>query len=332
MACGLVDTLVSSHDLDSLAVDGGDHDTESFLDYASAAGTHNGPRIALLVAEGEIIDGRSRDGAFGGRSVGDETLIEALRDIADDDDVRALVLRIDSPGGSGDASEAVWHEIRRVRREKPVVVSLGDVAASGGYYLASAGDSVLASPATITGSIGVFGGKLNMLGLYQKLGLNVETVSRGRHAEMFSPWRDFTDEERERFQRQLEQFYTTFLERVAEGRGLEVAAVDSVGQGRVWSGRAARERGLVDDFGGLHEAIGAARTLAGIEDGPVAIEEYPRPRQSLAQRWITDLLREEDASERLGLPGLDMLGQWVRLSGTRAGQVMAMLPYAIRID
>jgi protease-4 len=243
-----------------------------------------------------------------------------------------VVVRIDSPGGSGDASDAVWQELRRLRREKPVVVSMGDVAASGGYYLACAADAVVAGPATITGSIGVFGGKLNVLGLYRKLGFNIETVRRGERADMWSPYRDFTPDERERYQRSLEEFYAVFVSRVAEGRRMEPGMVDSVGQGRVWSGTAARARGLVDSLGGLHEAFELARRRGRIgADADIAIEVYPRPRRTLAQRWLGGLF-EEAPQDESRFPGLAELGRWYRLAGLPAGARLALMPYSILIE
>ncbi len=333
-ARGLLDTLLAAADVDSLATHsgGGRHPAHSFLRYAHEGGDGAGERIALVVAEGEIVEGRSREGAFGGRSVGDRTLVEALREIRVRRGIRAVVLRIDSPGGSGDASDAVWQELIRLRREKPVIVSMGDVAASGGYYLACAADAVVAGPATITGSIGVYGGKLNVLGLYRKLGFNVETVRRGEHAEMWSPYRDFSAEERERYQRSLDQFYRVFVSRVAEGRRMASEAVDSVGQGRVWSGRAALAHGLVDSLGGLHEAFELARRRAHIgADADIVVEVYPRPRRTLAQRWLGGLF-EEAPQDETRFPGLAELGRWYRLAGSRAGARLAMLPYSIVIE
>ena len=331
---GLLDTLLAEGDVDSLASHAGGtrHPTASFMRYAEEGGSGSGEHIALLVAEGEIVDGKSREGPFGGRSVGDRTLVEALQDIRVRHNVRAVVLRIDSPGGSGDASDAVWQELRRVRREKPVIVSMGDVAASGGYYLACAGDAIVAGPATITGSIGVFGGKLNVLGLYRKLGLNVETVSRGKHAEMLSPYRDFDDEELARYQRSLDQFYRVFLSRVAEGRKLTPAIVDSVGQGRVWSGLAAKERGLVDEFGGLHEAFELARRRAHISaDADIVVDVYPRPRRTFLQRWLGGVF-DEPSRDDSRLPGMTELAHWYRLATKPAGAVLALMPYTIRIE
>src|SRR5262249_20761347 len=152
-----------------------------------------------------------------------------LRDARSRSSIRAIVLRIDSPGGSAQAADAIWHEVERCRASKPVIVSMSDLAASGGYYMAAAADSIVAEPGTITGSIGVFRGKLNVLGLYHKLGLNVETVARGRHAEMLPPYRDFTAEEAARFQAELERVYRTFVSRVSKGRRLPAADVDAAG-------------------------------------------------------------------------------------------------------
>ena len=331
---GLLDTLLAEADLDSLAAhqDGARLGTGSLLRYANEGGNSTGEHIALLVAEGEIIQGKSRDNPFGGRAVGDETLVEALREIRERKNIKAVVLRIDSPGGSGDASDAVWQEIRRVRRAKPVIVSMGDVAASGGYYLACAGDVIVADAGTITGSIGVFGGKLNMLGLYRKLGLNVETVTRGKHAAMLSPFTDFSPEELARYQKSLEQFYSVFLARVAEGRGMDPAVIDSVGQGRVWSGVAARQRGLVDTLGGLETAFNLARTRARIsEDADIVVDVYPRARRTFLQSWLGNVFEDAD-DEQASLPALKDLATWYRASAMDRGTFQARMPFTIRIE
>ncbi len=331
---GLLDTLLAQADVDSLASHAGGtrHPTASFTRYAGEGGSGNGEHIALVVAEGEIVDGKSREGPFGGRSVGDRTLVEALQDIRDRHNIKAVVLRIDSPGGSGDASDAVWQELRRLRRDKPVIVSMGDVAASGGYYLACAGDAIVAGPATITGSIGVFGGKLNVLGLYRKLGLNIETVSRGKHAEMLSPFRDFDDEELARYQASLDQFYRVFVGRVAEGRKMDPALVDSVGQGRVWSGLAAKQHGLVDKFGGLFEAFELARSRAHIgADADIVVDVYPRPRRTFVQKWLGGMF-DEPSRDDSRLPGMIELAHWYRIATFPAGAMLALMPYTIRIE
>ncbi len=332
---GIIDTLLTLGDVDSLAThaDGEKFATVSLLHYLGEGGLATGEHIALVVAEGDIVDGKSREGPFGGgRSVGDRTLVEALQEIRGQRSIRAVVLRIDSPGGSADASDAVWQELRRLRRVKPVIVSMGDLAASGGYYLACAGDAVVASPATITGSIGVFGGKLNVLGLYRKLGLNVETVKRGKHADMWSPYRDFDDDERALYQRNLEAFYRVFVARVSEGRAMSAGAVDSVGQGRVWSGLRAHQFGLVDSLGGLHEAFALAKQKVGI--GPnddVVIDLYPRPRRTIVQRWLGGLF-DEEKSQEARVPALDALTRIYRLAGMPAGATLALMPYTIEIE
>jgi protease-4 len=149
-------------------------------------------RIALITAAGVISEGRSHQGAGGGLVLGSETIMKALQDARERSSIKAVILRIDSPGGSAPASDEIWREVERCREEKPVIASMSDYAASGGYYIAVGADSIVAQPGTITGSIGVYGGKLNILGLYRKLGLNVETVTRGPHAEMLSSFKDFT--------------------------------------------------------------------------------------------------------------------------------------------
>src|SRR5262249_35284067 len=303
---GLIDTLLARADVDSLAAHAGGarRPTASFTRYAGEGGEATGEHIALVVAEGEIVDGRSSEGPFGGRTVGDRTLVEALRDIRGRKNIRAVVVRIDSPGGSGNASDAVWQEIRRLKRDKPVIVSMGDVAASGGYYIACAADAIVADPSTITGSIGVFGGKLNVLGLYRKLGLNIDSVTRGKHALMWSPYHDFDADEVARYQKSLDQFYDVFLTRVAEGRKMSTTAVDSVGQGGVGSGVAARRHGLVDRFGGLYEALQRAKVRAHIDpDADVVLEIYPRPRKTLFQRWLGGVFDEPDQDDTR-FPGL----------------------------
>jgi protease-4 len=330
---GLLDTLLAEADVDSLAAHAGGErfPTASLSRYAEEGGGGSGERIALLVAEGEIVSGKSREGAFGGRSVGDVTLVEALREIRQRHSIRAVVLRIDSPGGSGDASDAVWQEIRRLRRTKPVIVSMGDVAASGGYYLACAGDAIVAGPGTITGSIGVFGGKLNVIGLYRKLGLNIETVSRGKHAEMLSPFKDFSDDELARYQHSLDQFYRVFLARVATGRKMDPAVIDSVGQGRVWSGVQAKSRGLVDELGGLNEAFELARTRAKIDpDADIVVEVYPRPRRTFVQKWLGGMFEDPDRDESR-LPGLAAFAHWYEVATAPAGRVQVLMPYTIDI-
>ena len=269
--------------------------------------------------------------------MGAETIIEALRRARTRSSIRAVVLRIDSPGGDVTASDEIWHEVVRCRRVKPVVVSMSDLAASGGYYIAAGGDTLVADPGTITGSIGIFGGKFNIRGLYEKLGLSIETMSTGPHAEMYSPFRDFTDDEVRLYQDHLQKSYERFLERVATGRRRPTAWVDSVGQGRIWSGAAAAELGLVDELGGLRAALAIARTRAGIEDDDeFDVERLPSPDEAYFGRFLRDVWNPEDTS-MLGqavaladplLDPLKVLGQAAVLGN---GAALAIMPYTIVI-
>ncbi len=334
---GLVDTLLDKSVADSLLLRRGTrrYQSYSFQRYVDdlsmpTAGEH----IALVVASGAIMPGKSRETPFEGRELGSETLIAALREARTRSSVKAVVLRIDSPGGSADASDDIWQEVRRVRAAKPVIVSMSDLAASGGYYIACGADAIVAQPSTLTGSIGVFGGKLNVLGLYQKLGLNIETVSRGRHAQMLSPFRDFTPEEAARYQSQLEDFYRVFLDRVATGRGMTAAAVDSIAQGRVWSGAMAQRLGLVDELGGLDRAVELARTRAKLDkNATIVLDVYPRPRRPYLQRWLTDLIgnnEEDEARLPFGL-GTQVLRAWMVAAHFPDGAVLALMPCSITI-
>ncbi|MGH7731101.1 MAG: S49 family peptidase, partial [Candidatus Eiseniibacteriota bacterium] len=238
LACGLIDTLLHRSELDSMATAAGQERRRSTLKldrYVSRLDAPRGARrVALVTAVGTIAEGRSRGGPGDGQILGSETLIKALREVRNRASIEAVVLRVDSPGGSAQASDEIWREVKRCAERKPVIASFSDLAASGGYYISVPADSIVAEPGTLTGSIGAFGGKLNLLGLYRKLGMNVETVSRGRHAGMFSPYRDFSPEESERFQAQMDEVYRVFVSRVSEGRGRPASEIDSVGQGRVW--------------------------------------------------------------------------------------------------
>ncbi|MGN6608127.1 MAG: signal peptide peptidase SppA [Jatrophihabitans sp.] len=241
---------------------------------------HRG-HVALVDIHGGIASGRSRRGPMG-RQVGSDTVSAALRAALADEHAPAVVLRVDSPGGSAVASEVIWREVERVRAAgKTVVVSMGALAASGGYYVAGPADVVVALPATLTGSIGVFGGKLVTTELLEKLGLTTGSVQRGERALMFSSRRGFDDGERERFAAAIDAIYADFVAKVAAGRGRPVAEIEPLARGRVWSGRDALDVGLVDELGGLRDAVRIARARAGLpDDAPVR----PAVRVSPAQR------------------------------------------------
>jgi protease-4 len=228
------------------------------------------PRIAYVVVRGVIHRGT------GARGIASEALAGLLERVSRDAAVRGVVLRIESPGGDALASDLLWRAVSRVRREKPVVASLAEVAASGGYYIASAADAVLAEPGTLTGSIGVIGGKLNLAGLYRRLGVGRDAVERGARAGLLSEARAFTQEERSALRHEMSSLYETFVDRVARGRGLSASAVERVARGRVWSGRRAAEIGLVDGLGGPLEALCEARRRAGLEHDRVLVSVLPR--------------------------------------------------------
>ncbi len=243
------------------------------------------PVIAVVVAEGDIVVGKTSGPSplpipfFSGPTVGSWSLKALMTRLRRDPRVRAVVLRIHSPGGSAQASEDIWREVRRVAAVKPVVVSMGGVAASGGYYIASGASRILANATTLTGSIGILWVKPVLAGLFSRMGLSRGVVKIGEHADVFSPWRGYDAQEREVIQRLLEEGYRTFLRRVAEGRNLSVDAVDAVAQGRIWSGKSAREVGLVDALGGVREAVQEAARMAGV--GAYRVEVFPVWRRSL---------------------------------------------------
>jgi protease-4 len=224
-------------------------------------------RVAVVFAEGGIQDGVDRSEVFGGQVMGSATISRAIRKAREDYLVRALVLRVNSGGGSVFGSDEIWREVARTVGRKPIIVSFGDVAASGGYYIACAADSIFAMPNTITGSIGIITGKLDLSGLYDKIGLDKEVITRGRYADLYGTDGQFNDEERAVIRAQMTRAYDHFVELVADGRHLSADSVDAIGQGRVWSGEAARERGLVDRFADLHECITVAARMAGIKSG-----------------------------------------------------------------
>jgi protease-4 len=236
--------------------------------------------IGLLHIAGTIKSGASIPGPDGTGAVGTASVAAALKELRERADVRAIVVRVASSGGGGGASDAMWREIARAREGKPVVVSFGDVAASGGYYVALAGAPVLAEAGTITGSIGVVAGKATLRGLYDRVGVTKELVSRGRHAALYSDYEPLGSEERARIQAEAESFYETFVAKVAAARRLTPEAVAAAAEGRVWTGRQAWTRGLVDRLGGLEDAIEAAKTLAGLPaEALVPVERFPRPRR-----------------------------------------------------
>lgn len=275
-------------------------------------------RIAFMTVGGTITRGETETGSDGIQSSGSASMIRDLRHVRDDPGIAGVLIRVSSPGGSGLASDLVWHEILQTKEEKPVIISLGDVAASGGYYIALAGTTVFAEEGTITGSIGVIAGKAVLHGLYAQLGLDKEILTRGKRAALFSDYLAFGPAEQERMDIEIQSFYQDFVKKVAQCRSLSYETVDACAQGRVWSGRQAAARGLVDQIGGLEEALAELKYRVGLPDHwPVGVERFPKP---------ASLLR---------FPSLLRLLPWGgRVHGTgwswERDRVWAILPFSLR--
>ncbi len=254
--------------------------------------------IAVIFAEGNIVMGTGDD-----KSIGGERFAKAVRKARQDEDVKAIVLRVNSPGGNGLASEIIWRELMLAKKDKPVVVSMGNLAASGGYYIACLADHIYAQPTTLTGSIGVFGLMFSAEELLnKKIGINVEVVNTNEHADMGNFARNLDEQESAYMQNMVEDFYDVFITRVADGRGMTKAEVDEVGQGRVWTGKNALEIGLVDELGGLENAVEKAAELAELDK--YKIQEYPKVKDFMEQ-----LLKEFKFQSGLDfmktIPGVD---------------------------
>src|SRR5204862_1104360 len=262
LRAGLVDDIAYEDQVDE-KLRGGDRATRLDGDeYArvslTSLGLNKGPRIAVIYAAGAITSGKSGFDPVNGAVAGSDTLIDYIRRARRDSSLRAIVLRIDSPGGSASASDAIWRELMLARQEKadrPLVASMSDLAASGGYYIAMPAQVIVAQPSTLTGSIGIFGGKIATGGTYEKLGARIDSTSIGKHAEINSPVRPYTPEELKKLQKQLQSFYDQFVEKVADSRHTTPAKIDALAQGRVWTGRQAKQNRLVDELGGLDDAI-----------------------------------------------------------------------------
>ncbi len=272
----------------------------SFEDYSrdiqGALDLSGRKRVAVLYGQGMIVRGWGSDDPFGSDVLASESFSDVVEDLRDDDSIEAVILRIDSPGGDALASDRMWRELNLLNKEKPVVVSFSDVAASGGYYMSMIdGAPILAYPGTVTGSIGVFFGKVNLHELYNKVGANKEIVKRGRYAAIDSSYTPLTPEERQKVQDGVDRVYESFVNKVADARGKDFQAIHEIAQGRVWLGSQAVENGLVDEMGGFERAIEIAKEKANIQ-----------PRRT---------------GRAGGLPGAEALDRpAVRTRGARAGE------------
>jgi len=338
-AAGLIDDVAYEDQVrDSLKKAGRDTGQIDLGDYArisaSSLGLGRGPRIAVLYASGMITSGSSGFDPLSGAIIGSETLVDSIRKVRKDNRVKAIILRVDSPGGLAVASDVIWRELMLIRSDKPskpLVASMSDVAASGGYYIAAAAPTIVAEPGTLTGSIGIYGGKIVARGTYGKLGMNIETVTTGRNAEMNSPVRPYNTDERAKIEQQLQTFYEQFVEKVAEARRLSRDRVDEVAQGRVWTGRQAKAIGLVDELGGMQRAVALAKQKAGIAaDAEVELVSYP-PRRTLYD-LLTSRFGASDRTlqvlSRLGFGEASAVGAAAApLALFKRGEILALMPY-----
>jgi protease-4 len=318
-AAGLVDGYAYDDELERAASElvGGDVQLiEDSLAPRAPERFGNVPRVAVVYVEGDMVDGRSNTiPLLGTKLAGSYTLADTLKQVREDPFTAAVVLRVETPGGSAMAADVIWREVQLTAHVKPVIVSMGTYAASGGYYISAPATRVFANPLTITGSIGIFYGKADVAELLKKIGVNVETYKTAPRADAESIFRPFSDDERQELRRKVGQFYDVFLSRVSLGRRLSKAQVDAVGRGRVWTGEQAVSRRLVDELGGLRQALEYARKLAVLpEHAPII--ELPPPDTSLIGRL-------------LGIEGLHQKGAGDLLPAQLMEVAQALAPFTV---
>ncbi|MBK8148585.1 MAG: signal peptide peptidase SppA [Acidobacteria bacterium] len=308
---------------------------------SDSLGLNKGEKIAIVYASGAINIGSSNNGPFGGETMGSDTIVKAVNTAANDPSIKAIVLRVDSPGGSSLASDLMWHALENAKAKKPVVVSMADVAASGGYYISCNANKIVAQPSTVTGSIGVFMGKPVMKGFYDWLGISNEYVMRGKNSGIFRETEKWSGTELEKMQKQVEKIYfNDFVPKVAKGRGKTNEEVNTIAQGRVWTGTQAKQVGLIDEFGGLEKAIEIAKELANLPaDRDVKRISFPEPRpffdtmfgsseentMTQEQQAATALVKSLPEEMRRSFRYAAMLDQM------RNGEAMLLLPYELEV-
>ncbi|NJM78977.1 MAG: signal peptide peptidase SppA [Flavobacterium sp.] len=310
-----------------------DYNTVSILDYSkktatSATDFSKKEIIAVIYAQGEIQGGEGDINI-----IGEGSIKRSLKEAREDDDVKAIVLRVDSPGGSALTSELIWREIEITKKVKPVVVSMGNVAASGGYYIACNADKIFAEPNTITGSIGVFGMLPNMNQLAKNIGINAEQVQTHKNASGYSLFEPLNEDFKMFTQEGVESIYTTFLSRVATGRKMTTEQVDAIAQGRVWTGTDALKNGLVDELGGLEDALKHAAKIAKVKD--YRIETFPEYERSfedlLGNLTGISIFQSKDAllKEQIGEESYELIQKIKRANQLKG--IQAMMPFEIKI-
>jgi protease-4 len=344
LAAGLVDGVAYEDELDDLVpvLRRGERRV-NWVEFDDYGGSSDGvrlrrrPRIAVLYAVGTIVSGRSGFDPTSGDLVGSDTLIEDIRRIRDDSSIRGIVLRIDSPGGSSSASDAILRELQLTKKDdpdRPIVVSMSDLAASGGYYIALAGDEIVAQPGTLTGSIGIYTGKIVYRGTLEKVGITAEAVLSGANADIFSSLSTFTPAQRQKVEAFMRDFYEGFLAKTAAARNKTRDEVHALAQGRVWTGAQARENGLVDRLGGLEEAIAAVKARAEIDaDQDVETVIYPRRRtfyEALSDQFGRSGGGASVLRAFLGVqgPGRAIASATAPARLFRRGEPLALMPFA----
>ena len=308
---------------------------------SDSLGLNKGEKVALIYASGAINVGKTNDGPFGGSMVGSDTVVAAVNDAANDTSIKAIVLRVDSPGGSALASDLMWNALENAKAKKPVVVSMSDVAASGGYYIACNANKIVAEPSTITGSIGVFMGKPVVKGLYDWLGISNEYVMRGKNSGIFRATEKWTPEERAKMEEGANTIYfNNFLPKVAKGRNMDAEKANSLGQGRVWTGTQAKANGLIDEFGGLEKAIEIAKQLANLPaDKDVKRVVLPAPRpffetlfgDSEETQASADVKAQRALAESLPEDVRRMFRYAELFDRMKHGEAMLMMPFELEI-
>jgi protease-4 len=304
----------------------------------SSGGSKN-PKIAVVYATGIIVTGKGGKAFLAGEACGSTTMVEAIRQAEEDKTVKAIVLRVDSPGGSALASDLIWHALRQCK--KPVIASMSDVAASGGYYISMAAKKIYAEPGTLTGSIGVVGGKITIGGLEEKVGLNTEIITRGAHANILSLNTPFSDSEKDAMKAMMQDVYDQFLDKALEGRkkaGKDMTrdGLLKLAGGRIWTGRQAKANGLVDELGTLDDTVAAAKHMTGLDkDSKTELLLLPKPRT------LIDMLLEGKLDSRAALPGLtsmplspevvEKLRGLDAMLHLRGDLVWAVTPYRVQI-
>ena len=327
----LVDSLMYNDEIGNLLASKMDLSSEKDIEYVTldnmmslpeAKKSYDKEKIAVVYMLGDIDGGSS----FGNDGINSDRITKILREINDDDNIKAVVVRINSPGGSAYGSEQIWRALSLVREQKPVIVSMGDYAASGGYYIACASDSIVAQPTTLTGSIGIFGLIPNIKGLTDKLGIDFDVVRTNEKSDMPSLNRAFTPQERDLMQAFVNRGYDLFIKRCAEGRNMAEEEIRAVAEGRVWSGEMALQLGLVDELGGLEKAIGIASEKAGIES--YRLVEYPKKKDFLAT--LMESFSENIQTKALKMQMGENYRHYIKLKEVeQIGKIQAILPFDI---